>query len=63
MRSSKIAYNRLHGAFANISPEQVNWDRILENCEFLHWTGISPAISEGAYQTLKAGLELARKKE
>lgn len=62
MRSSKIAYNRLHGAFANIAPEQVNWERILENCKFLHWTGISPAISEGAYQTLKAGLELARKK-
>jgi 2-dehydro-3-deoxygluconokinase len=62
MRSSKIAYNRLHGAFANITPENVNWERILENCEFLHWTGISPAISEGAYQTLEGGLALARKK-
>ena len=62
MRSSKIAYNRLHGAFANITPENVHWDRILENCEFLHWTGISPAISEGAYQTLEGGLALARKK-
>lgn len=62
MRSSKIAYNRLQGAFANISPQQVDWESVLENCNYLHWTGISPAISEGAYQTLKEGLEQANKK-
>jgi 2-dehydro-3-deoxygluconokinase len=62
LRPSKIAYNRLHGSFANISPEQVDWELVLENCNYLHWTGISPGISEGAYQTLKEGLELAQKK-
>ncbi|MDT0642748.1 sugar kinase [Zunongwangia sp. F363] len=62
MRSGKIAYNRLHGAFANITPKQVDWESVLENGNYLHWTGISPAISEGAYQTLKEGLELANKK-
>ncbi|MUP44853.1 sugar kinase [Gramella sp. BOM4] len=60
-RSSKIAYNRLHGAFANISPEQVNWEEILENCTHFHWTGITPAISESAYMTLKEGLKVASK--
>jgi len=59
-RSSKIAYNRLHGAFANISPEQVNWEEILKDCSQFHWTGITPAISEGAYLTLKEGLKIAR---
>lgn len=62
MRPSKIAYNRLHGSFANIKPEQVDWDEILENCSYLHWTGISPAISEGAYKTLLEGLKIAQKK-
>lgn len=61
-RSSKIAYNRLHGAFANILPEQVNWEEILKNCTHFHWTGITPAISEGAYATLKEGLKVARHK-
>ena len=60
-RSSKIAYNRLHGAFANISPEQVNWEEILNDCTHFHWTGITPAISEGAYLTLKEGLKVANK--
>ena len=62
MRSSQIAYNRLHSSFANINPESVDWEKILEDTAYLHWAGISPAISEGAYQTLKKGLEIARKK-
>ncbi|MGY5851090.1 sugar kinase [Salegentibacter sp. F14] len=62
MRSSQIAYNRLHSAFANITPGQVDWNTILENCDYLHWSGISPAISESAYLTLKEGLEIAQQK-
>lgn len=62
MRSSRIAYNRLHSSFANITPEDVDWENVLADCDYLHWTGISPAISEGAYETLKVGLEIARKK-
>lgn len=62
-RSSKIAYNRLHGSFSNISPDQVDWDEILKDCTHFHWTGITPAISEAAYLTLKKGLEVAKKNE
>ncbi|SOC79322.1 2-dehydro-3-deoxygluconokinase [Salinimicrobium sediminis] len=62
MRSSQVAYNRRNSSFANISPEQVDWEAILSKSAFLHWSGISPAISEGAYQTLKAGLEMASQK-
>lgn len=62
LRASQITYNRLHGAFAHIVPQQVNWDEVLDGCTLLHWTGISPAISEGAYKTLKKGLEIALQK-
>ncbi len=61
-RPSRIAYNRLHGAFANINPNNVDWDSILEGATHFHWTGITPAISENAYLTLKKGLEIANKK-
>ncbi|MCM8568411.1 sugar kinase [Gramella jeungdoensis] len=62
IRPSRIAYNRLHGAFANIDPDVVDWDKILEGCTYFHWTGITPAISENAYKTLKNALNLAKKK-
>lgn len=56
MRPSQIAYNRLNAAFAQIKPEEVDWKTILKDASYFHWTGITPGISEGAYQTLKAGL-------
>lgn len=62
MRSSQVVYNRLNSCFANITPDQVDWEKVLLGSEFLHWSGISPGVSEGAYQTLKAGLKIARKK-
>ena len=60
VRASRIAYNRLNGSFANIKPEQIDWKKALEGCQYFHWTGISPGISEGAYETLKDGLLTAR---
>ena len=63
MRSSQVAYNRLNSSFARITPDQVDWERILSGCAILHWSGISPAVSEGAYLSLKAGLEMAQQKE
>lgn len=62
MRSSKISYNRLNGSFANIKPADVDWEEVLSGCNYFHWTGISPAISESAYQTLKQGLQVAQQK-
>ncbi|MBI6121244.1 sugar kinase [Salegentibacter maritimus] len=63
MRPSQISYNRLNAAFANIDPESINWVEILDGCTYLHWTGITPGISESAYKTLKDGLEIAQNKE
>ena len=62
MRPSSISYNRSHSAFSEIQPQMVNWERALADCNWLHWTGITPGLSLGAYQTLKEGLKLAIKK-
>jgi len=57
-----ISYNRSHSAFSEIDPSKVNWETALENGEWMHWTGITPALSKGAYDLLKDGLKLAREK-
>lgn len=59
VRASRIAYNRLNGSFANIQPENVDWKKALEGSAYFHWTGISPGISNAAYETLKEGLQTA----
>ncbi|WP_282080728.1 sugar kinase [Aquimarina algiphila] len=62
MRSSTITYNRTHSAFSNIDPKQIDWHKVLEDCQWFHWTGITPALSLNAYQALKDGLTIASQK-
>ena len=62
MRPSSISYNRSHSSFSEIKPDMVDWETALENCSWFHWTGITPALSEGGYETLKQGLVLAHEK-
>lgn len=62
MRPSTISYNRSHSAFSEIKPSMVNWERALKNGIWFHWTGITPALAQGSFDTLMEGLQLARKK-
>ncbi|MFB9056581.1 sugar kinase [Mariniflexile ostreae] len=62
MRPSAISYNRSHSSFSDIQPDMVNWEKILSKAKWVHWTGITPALCKGGYETLKEGLILAKKK-
>ncbi|APY11696.1 2-dehydro-3-deoxygluconokinase [Seonamhaeicola sp. S2-3] len=62
MRPSAISYNRSHSAFSEIKPDMVNWEKALRKGEWFHWTGITPALSQAAFDILKEGLTLARER-
>jgi 2-dehydro-3-deoxygluconokinase len=47
-RASKVVYDRAHSAIADIKPGMIKWDEVFRGAEWFHWTGITPAISEGA---------------
>jgi len=54
-RSSQVIYDRTNSVFANFDGTDLNWEKVFEGAEWLHWSGISPAISqESANLTLKA---------
>lgn len=61
-RSSKIVYDRFDSAFARIKSGAIDWDNVFENAQWFHWTGITPAISQGAADVCKEALVAARKK-
>ncbi|WP_066218196.1 sugar kinase [Formosa haliotis] len=62
MRPSTISYNRSSSAFSGVTPEKVDWESALKGCNWMHWTGITPGLSQGAYDTLKEGLIQAKAK-
>ena len=47
-RGSKVIYDRAHSALSEIRPGMVDWKKALEGADWFHWTGITPAISQGA---------------
>jgi 2-dehydro-3-deoxygluconokinase len=60
-RAPRIIYDRYHSAFANIKPGSIDWDAIMQRAKWFHWTGITPAISEGAAQVCQEAIEAAAK--
>ena len=61
-RSSKVVYDRANSAIAEIKPGMVDWDVVFEGVTWFHWTGITPAISEGAALACKEAIEIANRK-
>ncbi|MBT9187812.1 sugar kinase [Zobellia russellii] len=47
-RGSKVVYDRAHSAISEIESGMIDWDSVFEGVEWFHWTGITPAISQGA---------------
>ncbi len=58
-RGSKVIYDRSGSALAELKPGDIDWRAAFEGADWLHWTGITPAISEGASDTLREALQMA----
>jgi len=59
-RGSKVIYDRAHSAIAEIKPGMVDWKEVFNGAGWFHWTGITPAISQGAADATLEALKVAR---
>lgn len=60
-RPSEVVYERDHSAFALIEEDTFDWGKILKDADWLHWTGITPALSEGAAKSCLIAIETANR--
>jgi len=58
-RGSKVIYDRSHSSLSTLQPGEIDWRGAFEGADWFHWTGITPAVSEGAAETLREGVETA----
>ena len=58
-RGSKVIYDRAHSAIAEIKPGMVDWHKVLQGADWFHWTGITPAISQGAADACLEAIKVA----
>lgn len=61
-RASKVVYDRADSSFADITPGMIDWEAVFAGAGWFHWTGITPAISQGAADALLEGLKVAKAK-
>ena len=62
-RSSKVIYDRKNSSIATSKKEEFNWKKIFENCEWFHFSGINPALSEELYEICLEACKIAREKK
>ena len=61
-RASKVIYDRRHSAIAEAAPTDFDWDKILDGCDWFHFTGITPALSEGLAEICEEACKKAKEK-
>jgi 2-dehydro-3-deoxygluconokinase len=59
-RASKVIYDRANSSFATIQPGMIDWKDVFEEADWFHWTGITPAVSQGAAEVCRAAIQCAR---
>jgi len=58
-RASEVVYDRADSAFANSSPADYDWDTLLAGADWLHLSGVSPALNPALAQATLAAARAA----
>ena len=61
-RGSKVVYDRAGSSIAEIKTGVIDWDAVFDGADWFHWTGITPAISQGAADVCLEAIQAAKSK-
>ncbi|MFN8341288.1 MAG: sugar kinase [Cyclobacteriaceae bacterium] len=61
IRPTEVIYDRSQSAFATVDPSLYDWGRMLQGTQWLHWSGITPAVSSRAAQVVNDAVTTAAK--
>ena len=60
-RGSKVVYDRAHSGMASIAKGMIDWEKVFSDAQWFHWTGITPALSQGAADACLEAIETANR--
>ena len=61
-RGSNVIYDRANSAISQMNADEVDVDALLKDVTWLHWTGITPALSDKAVDYMRKILRAAKLK-
>ncbi len=59
MKNAGVIYDRAGSSFAELQPGSVDWNRVLEGVNWLHFSAISPALNSRAAAVCEELLQVA----
>ena len=59
-RAGKVVYDRAHSAIADAAPDEFSWSDIFRGATWFHWSGITPALSKSAAETIRQAVAAAK---
>ncbi|MDD3252594.1 MAG: sugar kinase [Lachnospiraceae bacterium] len=60
MRASNVVYDRAHSSISTAVAEDFDFDAIFTDCDWFHFTGITPAVSDAAAELTEAACKAAK---
>jgi 2-dehydro-3-deoxygluconokinase len=62
LKSAGVIYDRAYSAFGELKPGMIDWNDVLKDCSWFHFSAISPALNENVVAVCKEALEVASAK-
>lgn len=60
-RGSKVVYDRAYSSMSTIERGMIDWEHVFQDAGWFHWTGITPAISQGAADACLEAIKTANR--
>jgi 2-dehydro-3-deoxygluconokinase len=62
LKNAGVIYDRAHSSFSHLKPGVINWMEVLHDCDWFHFSAITPALNENLIAVCKEALEVAAAK-
>lgn len=60
-RGSKVVYDRANSGMESIRAGMIDWEEVFKDAGWFHWTGITPALSQGAADACLEAIQTANR--
>lgn len=62
LKNAGVIYDRTHSSFSMLKPGMIDWEMVLSDCDWFHFSAISPALNNNVAAVCKEALQAATKK-
>jgi 2-dehydro-3-deoxygluconokinase len=62
LKNAGVVYDRKYSSFSQLEPGTIDWDSLLGDAEWFHWSALTPALNENAAIICKEILQVASRK-